>query len=261
MISTNAICRLVTLIFCVTIVKAQERPFLFTLVPPEAASRPIILHYDAAYGRETFEPLGGDNVEQTLGIQTCMNESITLMGQFSFATDRVSTLSSQHVELLVRGLKSQNGIVDFSAGPGFRHEYGGTNVLLGRAVVGRRFSTWQIYGNFLLEKPFSEQRDELDLFLTTGWSYNVSPSLQLGFEAVGQDLEGFWDENEAEGGATLFIGPIVAAAIPTTPWTFTAGAGPIIRATQTSRASYAPRDLGPVRENGFVIRATINFAL
>jgi hypothetical protein len=54
--------------FC-TVVKAQEHSFLFTIVPPNQIASPVVLQYDAAYGRETFEPMGGDNVEQTLGGQ------------------------------------------------------------------------------------------------------------------------------------------------------------------------------------------------
>jgi hypothetical protein len=54
--------------FC-TVVRAQHHSFLFTLVPPDQVASPVVLQYDAAYGRETFEPMGGDNVEQTLGGQ------------------------------------------------------------------------------------------------------------------------------------------------------------------------------------------------
>ncbi|MBN2012788.1 hypothetical protein JW960_25890 [candidate division KSB1 bacterium] len=238
---------------------AQERPFLFTFVTPDAATNTAILHYDAAYGRQTFEPLGGGNFEQTFGIHTGLSESLTLIARLGLAHDNASTQSSQHVELLKRVLGSQSRIVDFSFGPGIRHEYSGTNVLLGRAVIGRHFNTWQLFSNCLLEKPLSNKRDEIDLFLTMGWSYQVTPSLQFGLEAVGQDLEGFWLEEETEGGAVLFIGPTIVADVPFTALTVTLGGGPIVRATKSVRTSLAPRDLQTSKEDGYVVRAAFNY--
>jgi hypothetical protein len=184
-----------------------------------------------------------------------------LTGRLGFATTNISTLASQHVELLVRTMSSDNNLLDVSLGPGFRHEYSGTNVLLGRIIVGRHFASWDVYGNMLFEKPFSPTRDDIDLVLTLGWSYSISTTIRVGIEGVGQDLEGFWEENEAEGGARLFVGPTLAAAIPATPWTFTLGAGPIFRATQSSRFSSALRDLPLSSRNGFVVHAAIRFGL
>lgn len=249
------------LAICVT-ANAQDRPFLFTLVAPEGVQgSPILLHYDVAYGQETFEPLGGDNAEQTLGILAGLNESLTLVTRLGFAINKATIQSSQHAELLLQVLKGQDNFVDFSVGPGFRHEYSGTNVLLARAVAGRRFNSWQIYSNCLLEKPFSDQRDKIDLFLTLGWLFRISGSTHLGFEAVGQDLEGFWVEEEAEGGAVLFIGPTLVTGIPAASWTITLGAGPIVRATRSRQISSAPRDLPSLKKNGFVVHAAINFGL
>ena len=53
-----------------TICLAQERSFLFTFVPPLNENLNTILNYDAAYGNQTFEPLGSDNIEQNIGLQT-----------------------------------------------------------------------------------------------------------------------------------------------------------------------------------------------
>lgn len=256
----KAVSRFTALVLCIVAAHAQERPFLFSLVAPDATHRAVVVHYDAAYGQETFEPMGGDRIEQTLGIHAGFGESVTLIARFGFAFHGASNASSQHAELLLHVLKSADGPFDLSIGPGLRHEYSGTNVLLGRAVLGRRFSTWQLYGNLLLEKPLSTQRDAIDLFMTLGWSYDLSAAFQCGIEAVGQDLEGFWDENEAEGGAVLFAGPTFSAAIPGTPWTFTLGAGPIVRATHSIRTASPARDLPTPRDNGFVVHAAVNFA-
>jgi hypothetical protein len=253
--------RLFILIVIVTVCRAQERPFIFTLVPAMPGNLNTIMHYDAAYGNQTFEPLGSDNVEQNIGLQASLSESFMIVARVGLAMDDNSTRSAEHVELLGHILKSENNNVDFSLGSGIRHEYSGTNVLLGRAIIGRRFNDWQLYSNILLEKPLSAGRDEIDLILTMGWSYNLTGALDLGLEAVGEDLEGFWEAEEAEGGARLFVGPVVSWAIPATPWKFVIGAGPIIRATQSNRSSVALRNLSSGPENGYMVRAAINYVL
>jgi len=254
------LCFFVLIVF-VTVSRAQDHPFLFTLVPPATGQCNTVIHYDAAYGSATFEPLGGDNLEQRLGVQAELNETFMLIANLGLAMDGNSTRSAQHAELLGLILKSEKHIVDFSFGPGFRHEYSGTNVLLGRAMVGRRFSGWQLYSNFLLEKPLAENRDELDLIVTLGWSYDLSAFVKLGVEAVGEDLEGFWEVEEAEGGARLFIGPVVSLGFPASAWKIVVGAGPIIHATQSSRSSGALRSLTQGAVNGYMVRAMVNYGL
>jgi hypothetical protein len=261
MVSHRILAPIIVLALYFTVANAQQSPFLFTLNAPDPAGPRIVAHYDAAYGRGTFEPMGGDNLEQTLGMRTALSPSVILSARLGFATTRLSTLSSQHVELLVQAMGADRGLVDLSLGPGFRHEYSGTNVLMGRIIVGRRFSSSQLYGNLLFEKAFAADRDDIDLVFTTGWSYSVSSTIRLGIEAVGQDLEGFWDANEAEGGATLFFGPTIAAGIPETPWMFTLGAGPILRASYSNRTSSALRDLPFSRGNGFVVHAAVSLGL
>jgi len=251
---------IVLLVFPV-LVKAQEDSFLITLVPPDPASSTTKLQYDAAYGRETFEPLGGDNVEQVLGIRSRLSKSTFLAGRVGLASKDASTLFSQHVEFLVEAMDAEKSVMNVWIGPGFRHEYGGTNVLLGRIIAGRRFAGSELYGSLLLEKPLSPDRDGIDLVLTAGWSCFVSPTFRLGIEGMGQDLEGFWNKEEAEGGATLFVGPTMVATIPATSWTATLGAGPIIRATQSGRLSSAMRDLPLSRGNGFVVHAALGLGL
>ena len=240
---------------------AQERPFLFTLTPSGTELHPLVLQYDAAYGKNTFEPIGGNNVEQTLGLQTQLGPAVTLLGKVGFATAGTSTITSQHVELLVRMTEPEGTSFRFSAGPGVRHEYSGTTVLLGRVVAGVRTDRWQAYGNMLIEKPFARDRDAVDLLFTAGWSYNISSTMLLGVEAVGQDLEGFWEPDEAEGGATLFLGPTFSMQLPESSSTLTIGVGPILRATQSGRSSSALRNYPVAQGNGFVLHAAVNYGI
>ena len=221
----------------------QNGPFLFTLTPLEEKSQPAFIHYDASYAQDAFEPFSGNGVEQNLGLRADLGEMFTVHAQLGLALGDGSSSTSQHAELLARVLKSGDLGVDLMAGAGVRHEYSGTNVLLGRFVLGRMFTSWQLYGNILLEKPLTSDRDNIDLMTIAGISYHISDVIRLGVEAVGQDLEGFWDENEAEGGALLYVGPTVGILFRGTPWNLTVGGGPILRATESDRVSGAVRDL------------------
>jgi hypothetical protein len=240
---------------------AQDRPFLFTFTPASAETPGLYLQYGAAYGEQTFEPLGGDAVEQNLGVQANLGANLTILAHFGMAMNSAVNRSSQHLEVLTRVLNADAHVVDLRAGIGMRHEYSGTNVLLARAAVGRRFSSWMSYGNLLLEKPLASDRDGVDVMLTLGLSYDLTKSLRLGVEAVGQDLEGFWDDEEAEGGARLFVGPTASLGVEGTPWHFTLGAGAIIRGTVSNRMSSAMRDIPAGTENGFLVRALVGFGL
>ncbi|MCB1155006.1 hypothetical protein KDL45_15225, partial [bacterium] len=54
--------------------------------------------------------------------------------------------------------------------------------------------------------------DEIDLVLSAGASYQVADWSRLGAEAEMEDMEGFWEDDEAEGGAKLLLGPTATFA-------------------------------------------------
>ncbi len=239
-------------------VQAQERSFLFTMTQP-GINEPSFIHYDAAYGRQTFEPFGSDGVEQNLGLQENFGETFTLSAYLGMSLNNGSNEMTQQAELLGRILTASDFGIDLSGGLGFRHEYSGTDVLLGRFILGRRFSSWDTYGNFIFEHAFAAGRDPVDLTTTLGFSRRIVGGFRLGIEAVGQDLEGFWTPDEAEGGAVVFVGPDASLAFPGSPWNLDIGGGAIIRATYSSESSSALRALPEPQHNGFVIRSVLSY--
>jgi len=257
----NILSVLASLVIYAASVEAQGRPFLFTFTSFENKAYPTFVHYDAAYGRQTFEPLGGDRVEQNLGIEASLGEMFVVIGHAGLAMDGESSRASEQCELLAHLMNANESLIDVSAGAGVLHEYGGTNVILGRVALGRQFASWQVYGNLLLEKALSPDRDNIDLTSTVGLSFLVAGAIHLGMEAVGQDLEGFWDPTEAEGGARLYLGPVVGIEFPGTPWNLTIGGGAIIRATRSTLTSDAVRDLPSAGGNGFIFRSVLSFGL
>ena len=90
--------------------------------------------------------------------------------------------------------------------------------------------------------------------------YRVWRNLLAGVEALGEDLEGFWEEDEAEGGAKLLIGPSVNLSPKDSRFSLSACGGPVIYATRSQAVpSEAVRDL-PFK-NGFTVQARIVYDL
>jgi hypothetical protein len=68
----------------------------------------------------------------------------------------------------------------------------------------------RLAGNVQAEKVFDPARDKLDVIITAGTSWALGQHVRIGAEYVGQDLEGLWQHDEAEGGARHMVGPDLA---------------------------------------------------
>lgn len=90
--------------------------------------------------------------------------------------------------------------LNLAADLGLLHEHTGVEVIVGRILAGRDFAKWKMHGNLIPEKPLSSLRDKVDVITTVGISRRVASSVRLGLEAIGEDLEGFWEDEEAEAG-------------------------------------------------------------
>lgn len=240
---------------------AQDRPFVFTLTTSDASSRSFVVHYDLGYGDRAFEVLADEGrLEQRLGLQATFGRGWTLLARVGLAATGENTQSTQHAELLYNVLSQASHGLTVAAGGGLRHEAGGVDVLVGRVAGGRTFDASRLEGNVVFEKPMATDRDAVDLITTVGWSHRVTDLLALGVEAVGEDLEGFWTEDEAEGGAKFLVGPSVHIAPSQRKWQLTIGGGPMVYATRSFRTSEAARALraGGSR-NGFAVRTSFAY--
>jgi hypothetical protein len=148
--------------------------------------------------------------------------------------------------------------VQLAAGGGLRREAEGVTVMLARVAIGKTFSRSALWSNLRLERPLASDRDAVDLITSVGWTRAIGRSLHAGIEALGEDLEGFWEAEEAEGGARLFVGPSLRLAPPRRPWQVSVAAGPVIRASRSPRLSEAGRSLDP--RDGYVVRASLAYA-
>lgn len=241
--------------------RAQDRPFVFTLTTGDASSRAFVAHYDIGYGDRAFEVLSDEGrLEQRLGLQAALGRRWTLVARVGLAIDRRDARSTQQAELLYNVLDQRSHGLTIAAGGGMRHEPGGADVVLARIAAGRAFAASRLDGNLVFERPLAPGRDSVDLITTLGWSHRVSGLMALGIEAVGEDLEGFWTEDEAEGGAKVLVGPSVHVAPPGRKWQLTIGGGPLIHATRSAGGSEATRVLrARSPRNGFAVRTSFAY--
>jgi hypothetical protein len=238
---------------------SQDRPFLFSVSTPRTETPHVTLGLDTSFGERAFDVDQDDGFEQRIGIQASFGKGLTLLARVGISNGG-SAHTSQQGELLYSVLRTPAQQGSLAVGMGMRHESDGVNVLLGRVAAGRTFSTlWRLDGNALFEKPFSAGRDAVDLITTVGVARRVSSSVHLGFEMIGEDLEGFWEAEEAEGGARLLIGPSIRLAPLSVRWQLSVAGGPVVHATRSTDRSYAARGVLSSRD-GFALRAAFAYA-
>jgi len=244
-------------------VYAQEKPFQFTITAPSSTEHGATVDYGVGVGEHDFVSGVERGVEQQVNLQADLTRGLRFVGGFSVALDQEpnGTSSSAYAELLVNVLHAQQGRSNLAVGGGILHEYTGIDVLRGRIAAGHDFAGSRLHANRLFEHPLGNStsvvpRDSLDLITSVGWMVQATPALHVGVEAIGEDLEGFWEAEEAEGGARLLIGPSLYVQPPGRHWRLGVSGGPVIRATRSDLQSGAPRDLP---SGGFAIRTSLGY--
>ncbi|GEM_PF-805618 len=115
------------------------------------------------------------------------------------------------LEALARALRQDLHAVNLDLGLGYLFDYRGDHIPRARLTLGRSFGDLDLSLGGLLEIPVgSAGRDEADVMVALAASYAVTPWYRQGFELAGEDLEGLFEAEEAEGGAKLLFGPTAA---------------------------------------------------
>jgi len=243
---------------------AQPQPFLFTINTLNPSARGWSLNYSGGYGQRTVTPLGFDGVDQNIAVKGYLGNKFTLIASMGvgFGTGgKVNSLQQAEVLRDFIGGNSAQGI-RIGASLGFRREFNSDKVVLSRITAAFDNLHWKLGGNVRFEKAFDKNRDDIDVISSIGVHRQIAGALFGGIEAVGQDLEGFWEADEAEGGARMLIGPSLNYAPSSSRFSFTLCGGPIIYATHST---ITPGNQFPIRElptnNGFTMKFNVGFKL
>jgi len=192
----------------------------------------ISLETETAYGNRETRLLGADVVEQGLRVRVAGTDWLSFEGWGGFAlrTDenaegdgRDSAVSG---DVFARVLNQERQFVNLSLGLGYLYDYGQNSIPRARLTVGRQWRDFDLSFSTLAEMPLTEEKereeeaeaegeeeeeagayDEVDLIFSAAFSYGLTDWMRLGAESVLEDAEGFWDTEEAEGGAKMLLGP------------------------------------------------------
>ena len=238
----------------------QDRPFVYSLTTTtDTPASQIRVDLDVGIGEDSFHQQVSNGPEQRLGVQASRGR-LTFVGKAGFATVADTYQTSEQGELFVSLPALGMSRSALAVGGGVLHEAGGANVLLLRVTGGRESPRARLYGNLLFEKPLVPGRDSLDLITSVGLAARVTPAWALGIEAIGEDLEGFWNPSEAEGGARILIGPSIHLAPPQKPWQVSVAGGPSFHPSTSPFMSDAVRALPPTTAAySYAVRTTFSY--
>jgi hypothetical protein len=204
------------------------------------ASGNLSLESETAYGSRETRLLGADTWEQALRMRISGTDwlAIEAWGGAAFANEKedgrreTETRTSFAGDLYFRALNQAQHLVNFSIGAGYLYDYQQTSIPRVRVTLDRSWGPVNWAFSALAEMPLGENEeegaeegeveeaeeeeegayDEVDLLVSTALSYGATDWFRPGAEAVLEDMEGFWEEEEAEGGAKLVVGPTLAFA-------------------------------------------------
>ncbi len=239
----------------------QPQPFLFTVNTLNPAARGWSLNYAGGYGQRTITPLGYDGIDQNIGVKGYLGNKFTMLASMGIGFGTNGNIESIQQAEVIRDFIGGNEPSGFRMGAslGFRREFNNDKVALSRITAMYEDISWRFGANVRFEKAFDKERDAFDVISSLGIQRQISGQLFGGIEAVGQDLEGFWETDEAEGGARLLVGPSLNYAPVASRFSFTLCGGPIIYATRSTPAfnEFAVRELPA--SNGFTMKFNVGF--
>ena len=141
-------------------------------------------------------------------------------------------------------------------------------------AVGRRLGvshatpTWSLAFNAMVGHTVAggddDDHDAEDYYASLGATARITSVISVGVETVASDLEGLWQTHEAEGGETVFAGPLVSIGLPGHVVRLTLSGGPVVRTTGNGIPAYgaAPGVPGtPVPRMGYMLRSALSLGL
>jgi hypothetical protein len=214
----------------------QAPPLVFTVAVPERTTSAAYVRASAAVEERGLTLWGGTSSDFGVGVDVAGRRwtvrSITSMTALPVGHHRYSTF--QQVELMRPVLATESASV--AGGGGIRQEWDGTRVLIGRVLAGADVGRGRLQGSLVMERAVSSpvRRDAADVVTSLGWSRRIRERIAIGVEGIGQDLEGFWNPAEAEGGTKLLVGPSVHVHSRSREWTASVTAGPALHTSSTA---------------------------
>ncbi len=198
------------LAFAGSALAAGELPYLYQRTGFGSAGL-LAVEAENAAGTRDAALFGQHGVEQGLRLRYGVGDRVTaeLWSGVLFA-DGGERRTGGAFELFFGVLSAP---LELTLGAGLAHDFRDDDVIRLRATASRPAGAWELSLNNLTEIPLGSERDKVDLILGSSVMRTLGGGARAGLELVGQDLEGFWDPHEAEGGARLAAGPTIWARL------------------------------------------------
>lgn len=223
--------------------QAQDRPFVFSISPTVAPDRPELrFDFDVGAGESTFRSDQSAGPEQRISVEAT-DGRFMVIGRVGIATQPAATYQSWQEGDVLYALTPSRAPVVIAGGGGVRREIDGTNVLLARVAAAYNTTATRTNANLSLEHASAVGRDAMDVELSGGWTRAIGRGVSVGAEGLGEDLEGFWNPLEAEGGSRLLVGPSIHVAPSGRKWQITSVGGPVFHPDLSGRTTDALRQL------------------
>ena len=244
--------------------EAQSRPFIYSVLPNGSAAARGAVYGDIGYGNHLFAAVGPEKLEHSAGAQVALSPRVIVLAQLGWAMNdaQVRGRVGGGADVLAR-LSAPAAHTIVAIGIGAAQDYRRSVVARGRVVLGYVGKRSHLVGNLNLERPVhtapGDVRDGVDVITTLGFSHAVSNSLRLGVESVAEDLEGFFEADEAEGGAKLMLGPSVGIGSRASRWNATVAVGPVVQLTRSTASGSGSGAARVLNQNGFVLRTSLSY--
>ena len=239
-----------------------SEPFLYSVTSLTAQDLHWSFDYSGSYGENVSDAFGYEGVSQQFAVKGYLGKQFTVYANAALGfSGQNEVASAQQIEVLHNfiGGKKATGIA-LGWGVGARRDFTSVMSILSRGTLSFNTNRWRTNGNMLLEKALASNRDAIDVIFSAGVHYNFAPGFYGGVEAIGEDLEGFWDKEEAEGGAKLLVGPSLNLVPKKSKFSFSISGGPAFYATQNQITNPdAIRELP--HGSGLMIKARVVFNL
>lgn len=241
------------------------KPFQFSVNTLSGNTPFWAVSVSSNYAQRTAGQFGYDGADQQIAVTGYLGNKFTLYANadLGFAHNG-GTTTAQQLEVIrdVVGGGKVYGL-RLGIGLGANRDFSSTGAAFSRITAAYEATGWRLGGNLRIEKAFSSSRDGIDLVSSFGYQHRFGKAFFAGVELMGQDLEGFWETDEAEGGAKLMVGPSLNYAPINSRFSFSLAGGPVFYATHSSVLnSGAIRDIGSsAAQNGYSVKATVAIAL
>jgi hypothetical protein len=242
--------------------KRTPEPFLFSVTTLTPEDLKWSLNYSGSYGERITNTLGYDGINQQFAVKGYLGKRFTLYANASLGFPLENNVASAQQAEIIRDILGGKKVLGLRLGASFgiQRDYSDVKSLLSRITFSYEMPQWKFGGNVLFEKALTSNRDAVDVITSVGLHYCLSENFYGGIEAVGEDLEGFWDKEEAEGGAKVLIGPSLNLSPKKSRLSFSISGGPVFYATQNQITNTeAIRELPS--EAGLMVRARVVFNL